>query len=80
MVETLYSYILDAQAQLTLYLVVGCGGYSNSFRLLSVLDTCKTEEDPFKNEGARVVIKRSPIICLCRCFVMLKAVMVALVT
>ena len=22
-----------------------------------VLDTCKTEEDPFKNEGARVVIK-----------------------
>ena len=47
---------------------------------MGVLDTCKTEEDPFKNEGARVVIKRSPIICLCSCFVMLKAVMVALVT
>ena len=47
---------------------------------MDVLDTCKTEEDTFKNEGARVVIKRSPIICQCRCFVMPKAVMVALVT
>ena len=24
---------------------------------MGVLDTCKTEEDPFKNEGARVVTK-----------------------
>ena len=39
---------------------------------IGVLDTCKTEEDPFKNEGARVVIKRSPIACLCRFFMMLK--------
>ena len=39
----------------------------------SVLDTCKTEENPFKNEGARVVIKISPIVCLCR-FFMMKAV------
>ena len=35
---------------------------------VGVLDTCKTEEDPIKNEGARVVIKRSPIVCLCRYF------------
>ena len=35
---------------------------------MGVLDTCKSEEDPFKNEGARVVIKRSPIVCLCRFF------------
>ena len=35
---------------------------------MCVLDTCKTEEDPFKNEGARVVIKRSPIVHLCRFF------------
>ena len=39
---------------------------------MGVLDTCKTEEDPFKNEGARVVIKRSPFVCLCRFFMMLK--------
>ena len=37
-----------------------------------VLDTCKTEEHPFKNEGARVVIKRSPIVRSCRFFLMLK--------
>ena len=35
---------------------------------MGVLDTCKTEEDPFKNKGARVVIKRSPIVCLWRFF------------
>ena len=39
---------------------------------MGVLDTCKTEEDPFKNEGARVVIKISPIVCLCSFFIMLK--------
>ena len=33
-VTTLYSYILDAQGQLTLLLVVGCCGKSNSFKLL----------------------------------------------
>ena len=35
----------------------GCGGKSNSFKLLwnSLLPT--NEEDPFKNEGARVVTK-----------------------
>ena len=35
---------------------------------MGVLDTCKTEGDQFKNEGARVVIKRSPIVHLCRFF------------
>ena len=39
---------------------------------MGVLNTCKTEEDPFKNEGARVVIKRSPIVCVCRFPMMLK--------
>ena len=56
-VTTLNSYILDAQGQLTLKLVDGCGGKSNSFKILwkSLLPT--NEEDPFKNEGARVVTK-----------------------
>ena len=31
------------------------------------LVTCKNEEDPFKNEGAR-----APIVSLCRFFMMLK--------
>ena len=35
-ITTLYSFILDAQGQLTLYLVVGCGRKSNSFKLLWV--------------------------------------------
>ena len=39
---------------------------------MGVLETCKTEEDPFKNEDARVVIKRSPFVRLCRIFMMLK--------
>ena len=52
----------------------GCGGKSNSFKLLlkSLLPTNK--EDPFKNEGAKVVTtdlplyNRSPIVSLCRFF------------
>ena len=28
---------------------------------MCVLDTCKTEEDPFKYEGARVVTKNLPL-------------------
>ena len=60
-VTTLYSYISDAQGQLTLYLVDGCGGKSNSFKLLwkSLLPT--NEEDLFKNEGARVVTTDLPL-------------------
>ena len=57
-VVTLYSYILDAQGQLTLKLVVGCGEKSNSFKLLwlSLLPAkMRKTEDPLKNEGARVV-------------------------
>ena len=58
---TLYSYILDAQGQLTLQLVDGCGGKSNSLKLLwkSLLPT--NEEDPFKTEGARVVTTDLPL-------------------
>ena len=60
-VTTLYSYILDDQGQLTLELVDGCGGKSNSFKLLwkSLLPT--NEEDPFKNEVARVVTTDLPL-------------------
>ena len=60
-VTTLNSYILDAQGQLTLKLVDGCGRKSNSFKLLwkSLLPT--NEEDPFKNEGARVVTTDLPL-------------------
>ena len=56
-VVTLYSYIFDAQGQLTLQLVDGCGGKSNSFKLLwkSLLPA------RFKNEGARVVIIDLPL-------------------
>ena len=56
-VRTLNSYIFDAQGQLTLYLVDGCGGKSNLFKLLwkSLLPA------RFKNEGARVVIIDLPL-------------------
>ena len=61
-VVTLYSYILDAQWQLALWLVFGCGQKSNSFVAFMVaLVTCKNEEDPFKNEGARVVTRDLPL-------------------
>ena len=54
-VTTLYSYILDSQGQLS---VVG-GWVWPKIRLIQtfmgVLVTCKNEEDPFKNEGTRVV-------------------------
>ena len=60
LVTTLYSYILDAQGQLTPLLDDGCGGKSISFKLLwkSLLPT--NEEDPFKNEGVRVVTTDLP--------------------
>ena len=56
-VITLYSYIFDAQGQLTLKLVDGCGRKANSFKLLwkSFLPA------RFKNEGARVVIIDLPL-------------------
>ena len=39
--------------------------------LMGVLVTCKSEEDPFKNEGARVVTT-DLIASLCRFFMRLK--------
>ena len=56
-----YSYILDAQGQLTLWLVDGCGGKSNSFKLLWKPLLPTNEEDPFENEGARVVTTDLPL-------------------
>ena len=60
-VITLYSYISDAQVQLT---VVG-GLVWRIIELIQafmdVLITCKNEEDPFKNKGARVVKKDFPL-------------------
>ena len=54
-VTTLYSYILDAQGQLT----VAGGWVWPKIKLIQtfmvVLVTCKNEEDPIKNEGTRVV-------------------------
>ena len=54
-VTTLYSLILDAQGQLT----VAGGWMWPKIKLIQtfmgVLVTCKNEEDPLKNEGARVV-------------------------
>ena len=61
-VTTLYSYILDAQGQLTLYLVDGCNGKTNTpnfYGSRSLLPT--NEEDPFKNEGAREVTTDLPL-------------------
>ena len=72
-VTTLYSYILDAQVQLTLQFGgLVCWILLLIQALMGVLYTFKTEEDPFKNERARVVIKRYPIVFLCRFFMMLK--------
>ena len=44
----------DAQGQLTPQSLVRSGRFSNSSEM-NVLVTCKYEEDPIKNEGARVV-------------------------
>ena len=60
-ITTLYSYILDAQGQLILWLVDGCGGKSNLFKLLWKSSLPTNEEDPFKNEGARVVTTDVPL-------------------
>ena len=46
----------DAQGKLTPQSEVGSTLNSNSSKLfMNVLVTCKNEEDPIKNEGARVV-------------------------
>ena len=51
----------DAQGQLTPQSLVRSGRISNSSEMLNVLVTCKYEEDPIKNEGARVVTTFSPL-------------------
>ena len=61
-VTTLYSYILDAQGQLTLK----AGGWMWLIikliqTFMGVFVTCKNEADPFKNEGARVVTTDLPL-------------------
>ena len=45
----------DAQGQLTPQSLVRSGRISNSSDVMNVLVTCKYEEDPIKNEGARLV-------------------------
>ena len=62
-VKTLYSYILDSQGRLT---STEAGGWvRRKIRLIptlmEVLVTCKNEDDPFKNEGARVVTIDLPL-------------------
>ena len=71
-VITLYSYISDAQVQLT---VVG----GRVWRIIELIQafmdvpiTCKNEEDPFKNESCSSGHKRSPIVSLWSCFMTLK--------
>ena len=44
----------NAQGQLTLQSTVRSGQISNSSKTMVVLLTCKNEEDPIKNRGARV--------------------------
>ena len=57
--------IRDAQGQLTPQSVIGSGRNSNSFETLCfVLVTCKNEENPIKNKGARVATRFSPNITL----------------
>ena len=52
----------DAQGQLALQSLVRSGRISNSSEMvMDVLITCKYEEDPIKNEGARVLTTFSPL-------------------
>ena len=52
----------DAQGQLTRQSLVRSGRISNSSDyIMDVLVTCKYEEDPIKNEGARVDTTFSPL-------------------
>ena len=52
----------DAQGQLTPQSLVRSGRIFERVRdVMNVLVTCKYEEDPFKNEGARVLTTFSPL-------------------
>ena len=63
MLTRLYDIFSDAQGQLTL--MSDRGGILPKFELIQafivVLVTCKNEEDPIKNEGARVLTRFSPL-------------------
>ena len=56
---TLYINFSDAQGQITLELVVVSDQNLNSSKLLFM--SCKYEEDPIKNEDARVFTTFSPL-------------------
>ena len=51
----------DAQGQLTLQSLVRSGRISNSSEMLWMTRYLQVEEDPIKNEGARVVTTFSPL-------------------
>ena len=51
----------DAQGQLTPQSLVRSGRISIVRDVMDVLVTCKYEEDPIKNEGARVLTTFSPL-------------------
>ena len=51
----------DAQGQLTPQSLVRSGRISNSSEMLWMFVTCKYEEDPIKNECARVFTTFSPL-------------------
>ena len=67
MLTRLYDVFSDAQGQLTPKSVAdeASGGILPKFELIQafmvVLVTCKNEEDPLKNEGARVLTRFSPL-------------------
>ena len=71
-VTTLFIDFSHAQGQLTPKSVIESCRNSNPFNLLMVdLVTCKNEEDPFENEGTRVVTTFLPL-CLWGFFQTLK--------
>ena len=61
MVKILQSYILDSQGQLTIV----AGQVWPKIKLIKafkvVLDTCKNDEDPFRNESIRVLTTLLPL-------------------
>ena len=59
----LYDFFSDAQGHLTPKSAAEFCPNSNSSKLffIVVLVTCKNEEDPIKNEGARVLTRFTPL-------------------
>ena len=60
-ITRLYDVLSDAQGQLTPKSAAEFCPNSNSSNFIVVLVTCKNEEDPIKNEGARVLTRFSPL-------------------